>query len=57
MFLLLAKEVLTMPLTILAALEDSLHDFTTREIISVHLIGATEKELRNLTGFEEIMQA
>lgn len=55
LFLLIATEVLTMPLAILAALEDSSNDLSTRKTISIHLIGARGKEFQNLMLFEEIL--
>lgn len=55
LYLLIATEVLTMPLTILAALEDSPNDLLTQKTISIHLIGAGGKEFQNLMLFEEIL--
>jgi mitochondrial splicing suppressor protein 51 len=55
LFLLIATEELSMPLTILAALEDSSIDLLTRKILSIHLIGASGKEFHNLMLFEEIL--
>jgi len=55
LFLLIATEILTMPLTILAALEDSSNDLPTWKTISIHLVGAHGKEFQNLMIFEEIL--
>lgn len=54
-FLLIATETLSMPLTILAALEDSAIDISTKKTLSIHLIGAAGKEFQNLILFEEIL--
>jgi mitochondrial splicing suppressor protein 51 len=55
LFLVLARETLTMPLTILAALEDSINDLSARKTISIHLIGAAAREFGILVLFEEIL--
>jgi splicing suppressor protein 51 len=54
-FLLVATELLTMPLTILAALGDNSSDIAARKTILIHLIGACGRELANLMLFEEIL--
>jgi mitochondrial splicing suppressor protein 51 len=53
--LMIATEVLSMPLTILAALEDSLIDASARKTLSVHMLGANAREYNNLKLFEEIL--
>jgi splicing suppressor protein 51 len=55
LFLLLATEVSTMPLTVLAALEENLKDLSTRQTVSIHIVGATGREFHNLPIFEEIL--
>jgi splicing suppressor protein 51 len=55
MYHLLATDTLTMPVSIVAALEDSRGDLVTQETISVHLVGADAKEHLNLMMFEEIL--
>lgn len=55
LFLLIATEYSTMPLTILATLENSLSDLATRKTILIHLIGASGSELANAMLFEEIL--
>jgi splicing suppressor protein 51 len=45
----------TMPLTIFAALERLFPDLGTRTSISLHLIGANEREITRLMVFEELL--
>lgn len=52
MFLLLATDILTMPLTILAALEDL--QLLNTPTLKIHLLGATGREFLGLASFEEI---
>lgn len=52
MFLLFATDNLTMPLTILSALEDIKWD---KPDLNVHIVGATARELLALGNFEEII--
>ena len=55
MYHLLATDTLTMPLSIVAALEDSNREILTKQTISVHIVGADIKELLNLMIFEEML--
>lgn len=55
LYLLIGTETLTMPLTILAALEDSGIDISTKKTLTIHLIGAAGKEFQGLLIFEEIL--
>ena len=55
MYHLLATDTLTMPLSIVAALEDSDRDILTKQTLSVHVVGAETKELLNLMMFEEML--
>ncbi|KAL1611874.1 hypothetical protein SLS60_000095 [Paraconiothyrium brasiliense] len=52
MFLLYATDSLTMPLTILAALEDLQWD---KPNLNIHMLGATDRELTALANFEEML--
>ncbi|KAF2789043.1 hypothetical protein K505DRAFT_378496 [Melanomma pulvis-pyrius CBS 109.77] len=52
MFLLCATDNLTMPLTILSALEDVSWD---KPHLNIHLLGATGREFLALSNFEEIL--
>lgn len=52
MFLLCATDNLTMPLTILSALEDLSWD---KPHLNIHLLGATGREFLALSNFEEIL--
>ena len=52
MFLLCATENLTMPLTILSALEDI---SWTKPHLKIHIVGATGREMLALANFEEIL--
>lgn len=45
----------TIPLTVLLELEDVLPDFSTRQILEIHIIGATDFELIALVCFEELL--
>jgi hypothetical protein len=47
--------VLTMPVTIFAALEDSSHDFSSGHAFSIRLIGSTGREFYNLSLLKEIL--
>lgn len=51
----LATESMTIPLTILEALEDTLDDLLTRTSLSIHLIGASTRELGDIVLFEELL--
>lgn len=53
--LLLATDSLTMPLTILAALEDSVPDLPKAGTLTLHIVGAAGKEFRSLKLFEEVL--
>lgn len=53
--LIAASDKSTMILTIIAALEAVFHDLATKVSISLHLIGATAKELDALMLFEEML--
>jgi splicing suppressor protein 51 len=53
MFLLLATDTLTMPLTIVAALEDL--QLLAASTLRVHLLGATGREFLAMSAFEEIL--
>jgi splicing suppressor protein 51 len=55
MYNLLATDTLTMPVSIVAALEDSPGSLISQETLSIHLIGADTKEHLNLMMFEEIL--
>lgn len=46
---------LTLPLTILAALEELFPDLTTRQTLNIHLVGASSKETLHFPVFEEIL--
>ena len=50
-----ATELLTMPLTILAALEERFSDLTKMNQINLHLLGANARESHHLMLFEEIL--
>jgi splicing suppressor protein 51 len=54
-YLLSGTEELAMPLTILAALEDSFPDLTSRKELLLHFVGARGIELGAAALFEEIM--
>ncbi|KAK4544466.1 hypothetical protein LTR36_004357 [Oleoguttula mirabilis] len=53
--LLLATDSLTMPLTILAALEDAVPGLPSIATLTLHIVGAAGKEFRRLKLFEEIL--
>lgn len=53
--LLLATDSMTVPLSVVAALEDSISDLSSREELELHLVGAAGKEFRNLSLFEELL--
>ncbi|KAF2754040.1 hypothetical protein EJ05DRAFT_480038 [Pseudovirgaria hyperparasitica] len=53
MFLIQASDNLTMPLTIVAALEDL--SLTTKTSLSIHLLGATGREFLAINTYEEIL--
>lgn len=55
MYNLLATDTLTMPVSIVAVLEDSPGSLVSKLTLSVHLIGADAKEYLNLMMFEEIL--
>lgn len=55
MYHVLATDTLTMPVSIVAVLEESRQGLVTKVTISEHLIGAAGKELTNLMMFEEIL--
>jgi splicing suppressor protein 51 len=52
MFLLYSTDSLTMPLTVVSALEDIKWD---KPHLTVHMLGATERELTALANFEELL--
>ncbi|KAL5373337.1 hypothetical protein DPSP01_012780 [Paraphaeosphaeria sporulosa] len=52
MFLLYSTDSLTMPLTIISALEDLSWD---RPHLTIHMLGATDRELTALANFEELL--
>ena len=54
-YLLLATDGLTMPLTILAALEESVPDVLSAETLTLHIVGAAGKEFQSLKLYEEIL--
>jgi splicing suppressor protein 51 len=53
MFLLLSTDNLTMPLTIVSAVEDLA--WTSKSVINIHLLGASGREFLALNIFEEIL--
>lgn len=53
--LLLATDSLSMPLTVLAALEESVPDPPAAETVTLHIVGAAGKEFQSLKLFEEIL--
>ncbi|KAL5115038.1 hypothetical protein ACEQ8H_007079 [Pleosporales sp. CAS-2024a] len=53
MFLLLATDTLSMPLSIIAALENLA--LTTSPTLNIHLLGATGREFLAMSAFEEIL--
>jgi splicing suppressor protein 51 len=53
MFLLLATDTLTMPLTIVSALEEL--RLLNTSILKIHLLGATGREFLAMSSFEEIL--
>jgi mitochondrial splicing suppressor protein 51 len=55
MFFLVATDTMTIPLTILAALEDNIVDLSTRQKLEIHLVGATGREAQHLVLFEEFL--
>ncbi|EPE36752.1 hypothetical protein GLAREA_08915 [Glarea lozoyensis ATCC 20868] len=55
LYLTLATETQSMPLTILAALELTIPSLATKTELTIHLIGAGAKELQNLLIFEELL--
>lgn len=55
MFFLVATDTMTMPLTIIAALEQSIPDLASRKRLEIHLIGATGREAQHLVLFEEFL--
>lgn len=55
MFFLVATYTMTMPLTIIAALEASIPDLSTRKRLELHLVGATGREAQQLVLFEEFL--
>jgi splicing suppressor protein 51 len=55
MYHLLATDTLTMPLSIVAAIEDSNREILTKQTFCVHIVGADTKELLNLMMFEEML--
>lgn len=52
---LLATDSLTMPLTIVAALEDCSCSLDTADCLTLHIVGAAGKEFRSLHLFEEVL--
>ncbi|CAO2658543.1 Nn.00g062660.m01.CDS01 [Neocucurbitaria sp. VM-36] len=52
-FLLLGTDTLTMPLTIVSALEDMY--WTTKDTLKIHVLGATGREFLAMSSFEEIL--
>lgn len=55
MFFLVATDTMTIPLTIIAALEESIPDISTRKRLEIHLVGATGREAQQLVLFEEFL--
>jgi splicing suppressor protein 51 len=55
MFFLVATDTMTIPLTILAALEDTIEDLSIRKKLEIHLVGATGREAQQLVLFEEFL--
>lgn len=53
LFLLLGTDTLTMPLTIVSALEDM--SWSTKEALKIHIVGATGREFLAMSSFEEIL--
>lgn len=51
----LATESMSIPMTILAALEDTMDDLLTRSTLSIHLVGASSRELGDIVLFEELL--
>lgn len=54
LFLLNSTESQSMPLTVLAGLEDTIADLLTRKKLTVHFVGASQKELHCSMVFEEL---
>ncbi|KAE9380958.1 hypothetical protein N431DRAFT_396252 [Stipitochalara longipes BDJ] len=54
-FLFMGTARLSMPISILAALKKSTHDLSTRQSLSISLIGAGEMEIAGLWVFEELL--
>ncbi|KAK5018077.1 hypothetical protein LTR16_001988 [Cryomyces antarcticus] len=55
LYLFLATEAMTIPLTILAGLEDVLPELPDAQSLSIHIVGAAGKEFANLMLFEELL--
>lgn len=51
----LATESMSIPLTILAALEDTMPDLRMRDYLSIHLAGASSREVADIVLFEELL--
>ena len=51
----LATESLSIPLTILAALHDTLPDLQSRTNLTIHLVGASAREVSDIALFEELL--
>lgn len=55
MFFSVATDTMTIPLTILAALEDSIPDLSSRTSLELHLVGADGREAQHIVLFEEFL--
>ena len=55
LYLVTSTETQSMPLTVLAALEDVIDGLWTKEALTLHFIGAGAKEIRNSVVFEELL--
>ncbi|KAF2817108.1 uncharacterized protein BDZ99DRAFT_374896 [Mytilinidion resinicola] len=51
----LGTDVMTMPITILAALEDTIPDLAKKTSLFLHFVGPTSREWRNIALFEELL--
>lgn len=51
----LATESMSIPMTIIAALEDTMPDLQSRTTLSIHLVGASSRELGDIVLFEELL--
>lgn len=55
LFFFVSTDTMTMPLTILSALEDSVKDLATQKSLTLHIVGADAREAQQSVLFEELL--